>query len=654
MPSSTTHTNDPQMTPSDVSLVSEEASFAETALKLSGKSDEEARRTGAVDKADEQVESLFAPRYQTINSPIHRAVWDQQLSAELFAGQDSSPEDHLQVVMEQSLEVVRRHRKEETLLDDKNKIHPSVLRELGEAGYWGVLVDRHHGGSGAPFVHFAKFVTQMSMCDPTIAGLASVHGCIGAVDPLRSFGNSEQQQRFLPSLASGERLSGFALTEPCAGSDLTALRTTAKLDGDHYILDGEKLFITNAVPGNTVAVVCQIEDKPSVLIVDLPDEENHHFQVKPYGLYPLHHLYNQGLIFRGLRVPASNLIEPSQGDGLTVAYHGLNRGRIALCAVAAGTMRVMMANMIPWAKFRRTYGAPIAQYELVRRRLGHLAGLIVGSDALVNWCSSLLDNGYRGEMECIVAKIFGSEAQKEAAIDLFMKTHGGRSFLHGHLFGDYLFDFLAPCIYEGEGEMLGMAFFKSLIKQHAKKYFEPVGKTLHRSGIKQMSLLNPRHMWQLKGPLGQYAKWYMSNKLNQKLTGRKRIQQQPAMSPVFKQHVDFATDFLEQSKFDLSAIMEKHQLKLADRQCLISEISQRIQQATIILSTSLYATHRDEIIQSAADVLCQQLTQQLKGQRPSHRYYRKVCELGAEIADGGFQSIAHLDPQEMLMPYNNR
>ena len=133
MPSSTTHTNDPQMTPSDVSLVSEEASFAETALKLSGKSDEEARRTGAVDKADEQLESLFAPRYQTINSPIHRAVWDQQLSAELFAGQDSSPEDHLQVVMEQSLEVVRRHRKQETLLDDKNKIHPSVLRELGEA-----------------------------------------------------------------------------------------------------------------------------------------------------------------------------------------------------------------------------------------------------------------------------------------------------------------------------------------------------------------------------------------------------------------------------------------------------------------------------------------------------------------------------------------
>ena len=86
-------------------------------------------------------------------------------------------------------------------------------------------------------------------------------------------------------------------------------------------------------------------------------------------------------------------------------------------------------------------------------------------------------------MECIVAKIFGSEAQKEAAIELFMKTHGGRSFLEGHLFGDNVHEFLAPCIYEGEGEMLGMAFFKSLVKHHGKQFFEPIGRTLHGLGI---------------------------------------------------------------------------------------------------------------------------------------------------------------------------
>ena len=85
-------------------------------------------------------------------------------------------------------------------------------------------------------------------------------------------------------------------------------------------------------------------------------------------------------------------------------------------------------------------------------------------------------------MECIIAKIFGSEAQKEAAIELFMKTHGGRSFLHGHMFGDNVHEYLAPCIYEGEGEMLGMAFFKSLVKQHGMQFFEPIGKALQAAG----------------------------------------------------------------------------------------------------------------------------------------------------------------------------
>ena len=120
----------------------------------------------------------------------------------------------------------------------------------------------------------------------------------------------------------------------------------------------------------------------------------------------------------------------------------------------------MLANMLPWAQLppdlRRGDRDPRAGPAPDRpaRRL------IVGCDALVAWCSWLLDQGYRGEMECIVAKIFGSEAQKEAAIELFMKTHGGRAFLHGHLFGDNVHEYLAPCIYEGEGEMLGMALLQ--------------------------------------------------------------------------------------------------------------------------------------------------------------------------------------------------
>ncbi len=153
----------------------------------------------------------------------------------------------------------------------------------------------------------------MATVDPTVAGLASVHGCIGAVDPVRTFGTPEQKRRFLPKLASGERLSGFALTEPGAGSDLTALRTRAELVGDEYVVNGEKLFITNAIAGRTIGLVCLIEDKPAVLIADLPDHEDEHFQTVKYGLYALKHSYNNGLRFRDFRVPAENRLTVAEG-----------------------------------------------------------------------------------------------------------------------------------------------------------------------------------------------------------------------------------------------------------------------------------------------------------------------------------------------------
>src|SRR6185436_2260752 len=365
------------------------------------------------------------------------AVWDRTLPVELFQAADEATPADVQNVMNRSLDVIRRHRAAKTLYNAHDgKIADLVLGDLAGVGYWGLLVDREFRGYNAPLRSFMPFLTQMALVDPTIAGMASVHGCIGAVDPVRTFGSEQQKQRFLPKLASGERLSAFALTEPAAGSDLTALKTRARLVGDQYLVTGEKLFITNIVPGRTIGLVCLIDEKPAVLIADLPAEESEQFKIVKYGLYALKHTYNRGMIFKDFPVPAENLLRVQQGNGLTIAYHGLNLGRVALCASAAGNMRLLMASMIPWANFRRTYGEAIARRELVRRRLARLAGLIVACDALVAWCSTLLDQGYRGEMECIIAKIFGSEAQKEAAIELFMKTHGGPSFLHGHLFGD--------------------------------------------------------------------------------------------------------------------------------------------------------------------------------------------------------------------------
>src|SRR5262245_37262527 len=624
-----------------------EASFAETALKLGGKSEEEARRMGAVDRADDQVERLFQPQYQTTSSPIHRAVWDRTLPVELFtAAKETTPGD-VQQVMSRSLDVVRRHLEAGTLHNADGKIADKVLTDLAGVGYWGLLVDREFGGHGAPLRSFMPFLTQMALLNPTVAGLASVHGCIGAVDPVRTFGSDEQKARFLPKLASGERLSAFALTEPGAGSDLTALRTRARLVGNQYLVTGEKLFITNVVPGRTIGLVCLIEDKPAVLIADLPREENEQFKLVKYGLHALKHTYNRGIIFKDFPVPAENLLSVPRGNGLTIAYHGLNLGRVALCATAAGSMRLMMASMIPWANFRHTYGEAIARRELVRRRLGRLAGLIVACDALVAWCSTLLDQGYRGEMECIVAKIFGSEAQKEAAIELFMKTHGGRSFLHGHMFGDNVHEFLAPCIYEGEGEMLGMALFKSLVKQHGTQYFEPVGKTLASAGMKTFSPANPLHVWKLRKALVPYGQWWLS----EIMTNKWRTELGP-LPDALRNHAIFAIRGLQSLPLEISSMMRKHQLKLADRQCRISELSARVQRLVVMLATSLYAARQnDEVTRAAADVVCQDLARELTGGRTTDRYFRAVNALGASVAEGKFTSIAGLAPDEILMKY---
>jgi alkylation response protein AidB-like acyl-CoA dehydrogenase len=624
-------------------------SFAEAALRLGGKTEEEARRTGAVDRADEQVEALFAPQYQTAHSPVHRAVWDGRTPLDLFAPPPLAASAPCDAAMEKSLEIVRRRREEGTLSDECAKLAPSLLGELAAAGYWGMLIDPQYGGQGAPFARFAPFLTRMATLDAMAAGLASVHGCIGAVDPVRTFGSAEQKRRFLPPLASGQTLSGFALTEPGAGSDLTALRTMAVRAGDHFEVTGEKLFITNAIPGRTIGLVVVLEGRPAVLIAELPPTEDEHFQIVPYGLYALRSAFNNGLRFNRFRVPAENLLVPKLGDGLTIAYHGLNLGRVALCATAAGTMRVLLANLLPWAAFRRTYGQPIITRELVKRRIARLAALIAGADALVAWCSWLIDQGYRGELECIVAKIFGSEALKEASVELFMKTHGGRSFLKGHLFGDNVYDFLAPCIYEGEGEMLGLAFFKSLVKLHGQTFFEPIGKALQQAQLRTFKPYNPRHLWLLRRQLGAYTRWSAA----QRFRGRDR-QTVPGMDPRLAGHVAFALDFLRRQPRELSGAMRKHQLKLADRQCRMAELSQRVQDAVVILVTALWAHHQGgEAAAAAADILCQDLRRKLRGERPSDRYFRDTARLADLVIGGGFEALAGVPRGDILMRYEN-
>lgn len=230
-----------------------------------------------------------------------------------------------------------------------------------------------------------------------------------------------------------------------------------------------------------------------------------------------------------------------------------------------------------------------------------------------------------------------------------MKTHGGRSFLHGHLFGDNVHEFLAPCIYEGEGDMLGMSFFKSLVKEHGKRYFESIGVVLQEAKIRNFNPMNPLHGWKLRKALTPYAKWWMSESVG--------VKSRPTLPPLpapLGAHAEFALDNLRRSPLEISGTMRKHQLKLADRQCRMAELSLRVQTMVTILVTSLYAGRQsDELVRSAADILCRDLTRALVCERPSDSYFRAATQLGRQIAEHGFDDISRIQPADILMPYAN-
>ncbi len=400
-------------------------------------------------------------------SPLHQALWYD--AAPTWSMEPVSDNVMLNEVMQRTRDRLQQARQSNTLYDAQGKLSNSITNELAAVGYWGALVPTEYGGCGASVAQLVPWLTKLASVDPTTSGLLAVHSCIGPVNQLVHFGNDEQKRRFLPLLARGERIGVFGLTEPNAGSDLTALRTTAVQQGDQFLVTGEKLFITNLLPGRLMGMVCRIENQNAVLLVDLPTQETPAFELVRYDLHSLQHAHNHGCRFQQLSVPVENRLAAPRDDGLQIAYHGLNRGRVTLCANAAGTLRVMLANLLPWIQYRVTYGQPIQAYQLVQARVGRLFALIQVCELLSQWAAGLLSNGYRGEMEAIIAKTTAADALREAAIEIVMRTHGGRAFLAGHHWGDHLHDYLAPSIYEGENEILLLAFFKALVKPRVKQ-----------------------------------------------------------------------------------------------------------------------------------------------------------------------------------------
>ncbi len=421
-------------------------------------------------------------RWQVERSPVHRAMWEHDASIEAFDSAALQLPTPVRAVMDRSLAIARRHKQAGSLYGPDSAIAPRVIVELAEAGYWGLRASPAYGGAGANFQALAQFITEMAIVDPWVAGMASTQACLGPVGSLEAFGTADQKERLLRPLANGLRIGAFAVTEPGTSSDWGAIRTVARREGDRLLVTGEKLFITNAGPGRTVSVLCLIDGRHELVVIELPERESTQFRTSTYRLGAPAHLGNVGLIFNNLPVPTANILKPTRGDGRSIAYDALNHGRVAICALSAGALRTIAGSVIPWVQQRKTFGLPIGTRELVQRRLGWLAARIVACDALVAWSAGILDEGYRGELESVTAKVFGSESVKQATTDVLLKTHGGRALLEGGVFSEMLWDLLAPTIYEGENEIITLGYFHSLARAHRVNYLAPIAEAIKKDG----------------------------------------------------------------------------------------------------------------------------------------------------------------------------
>ena len=562
-------------------------------------------------------------------SPVHRAVWGPEVPLEGFDSTEPVTPPDVRDVMDAVLATVRRQVADGTVYGPDGIVSERTVADLATAGYWGLRVPVEHGGAGATFTSYAQHLTDVLVANTPIGSMGSAHAALGPVTSLIAYGTAEQRGRLLPVLARGARLGAFASTEPGTSSDLRAITTEAVPDGDHLLLTGEKLLITNAAPGRLVSVLCRVEGDLRMLMVELPESENDSFRTRTYGLQAVRHLPNHGLVFDRLAVPAANLLP---GDGRVVAYHALNRGRVLLGAGGAAALRSMIDSLVPWVGARETFGHPIAERELVQRRLGRLAARLVACDALLLWSAQLLDAGYRGELEGVVTKVFCTEAIKEATVDVLLKTHGGRALMDGNLFADEVHELLAPTVFEGENEILTLGFFAALARAHGEDVLQPLTRALAGQGNGDGRGDRVRRAWHARAPLTSYAAWAGRRQVRHAVAGVRH-----AVPTDLDGLTHLAALTLRDCGLEISSAMRHEGTRLATHQAEAFDLAQRALHATVMLVVSRYGSRTHEPLRrDAAACLAAELGQRLTGTRPTAAHRRLLTTTGAAVAEGAF------------------
>ncbi|GFE80432.1 isovaleryl-CoA dehydrogenase [Steroidobacter agaridevorans] len=351
---------------------------------------------------------------------------------------------------------------------DHNDIWPAELVEqMKEMGLFGATIGQDYEGLGLPATTYAKIIAKISSYWMAITGIVNSHLIMAAA--VERFGTEDQKQQWLPKFASGEIRGGLALTEPDAGTDLQAIRTTAVRDGDDYIINGTKTWITNGIQGSCFAVLVKTDPKAE------PRYNGMSFFVCPKGpgfsvgkkfdKLGYKAIDSAELVFENYRVPAANLIGGKEGQGFFQATGGLELGRINVAARGVGLAEGSLRLATAYAQVRKTMGKPIAQHQAIQLKLGEMVTRAEAARLLVTNAAEAYDRGERCDMEAGMAKYFASEAAVRNSEEA-MRIFGGYSYSKEYEIERFYRDALLMCIGEGTNEMQRMIIAKQWLKRN--------------------------------------------------------------------------------------------------------------------------------------------------------------------------------------------
>lgn len=345
-----------------------------------------------------------------------------------------------------------------------------LVEKMRELGLFGLNIAPEYGGAGVDTVTYALVFEELSAVWMSVAGILGTHGIMAYV--IQRFGTEEQKLRLLPRMASGELRGGLGLTEPDAGSDVQNLKTTAVRRGDHYILNGQKMFITNSRYGSGLLVLARTNpyaDKPShgmsAFIVE-HDEQTPGYIVRR----PIHKLGYKGvetceLSFEDLRVPVENLVSGAEGHGFAQVMSGLEVGRINVAARAVGVARAAFEEAVRYAQQRQTFGQPIAQHQAIQLLLADMYTQLTAARHLYIDAAEKKDRGERADLEAGMAKLFASEMCGKVTLDA-MRIHGGYGYTTDFNVERYYRDAPLMIIGEGTNEIQRTVIARQLLQRY--------------------------------------------------------------------------------------------------------------------------------------------------------------------------------------------